>query len=518
MFIALGVIVLVVIVNALTGGDDSFEPVNLPPPAAVMPTATLTPTPTPTPTPTSTPSATPTATPTSTPTATPTPTLAPPGPEHEAWQAAQQGVAVALAAYEAAVGDARPEALAAYEAALEAEAHAYAVLHGLPTPTPRPTPTPTPTPLPPTHTPTPLPTATPTPAPTPTPLPPTPTATATARPTATPTPSLRDYKEFMLELINEARRRAGVPPLDLGDNRAPQVQAESALADCYSGHWGLDGLKPYMRYSLGGGYQSNVENETGPDHCPINAIPHGGIEQVIRDAMNAWLGDPGDRGNILDPFHKKASIGLAWSFQHYAAYQIFEGDYVDYTLLPAIDSNGMLSMAGTLKNGAAFRDLEPSGGNQGGPAGDLTIRIYYDPPPQTLTRGQVAQADCYNYGRFVGEISAPLAEGFDTPFSYVTETYCRDPYGVPADTPPPTAAPPTPTPAPPLRVIGQAMTPSVWAVSEHALAVAADLRSILHLGPGVYTVLVWGSVNGEEAVLISTYSIFYQVPPPETYG
>ena len=47
---------------------------------------------------------------------------------------------------------------------------------------------------------------------------------------------------------------------------------------------------------------------------------------------------------------------------------------------------------------------------------------------------------------------------------------------------------------------------------------AADLRSILDQGPGVYTVLVWGSVDGEEDVLISTYSMFYQVTPPETYG
>ena len=512
----LGVIVLVLIINALTDGDDSFEPVDLPPPAAF--TATATPTPTPPPTPTSTPSATPTATPTATATPTPQPTATPLGPEHETWQAAHDALMAALAAFEAAEGEERPAALAAYEAALEAEAHAYAALHGLPTPTPRPTPTPTPTPLPPTPTPTPLPTATPTPAPTATPLPPTPTPTATPPPTATPTPSLRDYKEVMLELINEARGRAGVPPLALGDNRAPQVQAESALAHCYSGHWGLDGLKPYMRYTLAGGHQSNVENEAGPDHCPINAIPHGGIEQVIRDAMNNWMSEPSDRDNILDPFHRKVSLGLAWNFQHYAAYQHFEGDYVDYTVLPAIDPNGLLSMSGTLKNGAAFRDLEPSGGNQGGPAGDLAIRIYYDPPPQSLTRGQVAQADCYAYGRFVGTLSAPLADGFDTPFSYVTQDYCRDPYGVPVDTPPPTAAPPTPTPAPSLPVIGRLIEPSLWVVTEDTFTVVADLRSVLNLGPGVYTVLVWGSVDGEAEVLISTYSLFYQVTPPETYG
>ena len=521
-FIFLFVIVLAVIINALTNGEESFDPIDGPAPVAVMPTATLTPTAMPTETPTPAPTATPTSVPTETPTPTPTPapTPTPPGPEYEAWRTAEEAVATALPAYESAEGEERAAALAAYEAALAAEAHAYAVLHGLPTPTPRPPPTPTATPRP---TPTPSPTATPPPTatPTPTPIPTaTPTATATPRPTATPTPTLLDYKEFMLGLINEARGRAGAPPVALGDNRAPQVQAESALADCFRGHWGLDGLKPYMRYTLAGGYQSNVENEAGHDYCPPNALPHRGIEQLIRDAMAAWMEGPADRENILDPLHRKVSIGLAWDFYHYAAYQHFEGDYVEYNLLPAVNANGVFSMAGTLKNGAAFRELEPSGGNSGGPGDDLTIQIYYDPPPRTLTRGQLLQGHCYDYGTFLGTLSAPLAEGFATPYSYLTQTYCRDPYRVPADTPPATSATqrPTPTPAPPLRVIGQVITPLLWAVTEQTFTVAADLRSVLNHGPGVYTVLVWGSVDGEEDVLISTYSIFYQVTPPEIYG
>ena len=160
-----------------------------------------------------------------------------------------------------------------YDDALAVETQAYAEWQGLDTPTPRPPtatpspgpPTATPTPAPPTATPTPtplptaiatpLPTATPTPLPTATPTP-LPTASSTPRPTSTPPPTLRQYKEYMVELINEARAEAGVPAVTLGDNRAPQIQAESSLENCFSGHWGLDGLKPYMRYSLAGGYQS----------------------------------------------------------------------------------------------------------------------------------------------------------------------------------------------------------------------------------------------------------------------
>ena len=69
----------------------------------------------------------------------------------------------------------------------------------------------------------------------------------------------------MLELINGERTRAGVNSITLGANIAAQLHAESALQNCTSGHWGVDGLKPYMRYSLAGGYQSNGENGSGLD-------------------------------------------------------------------------------------------------------------------------------------------------------------------------------------------------------------------------------------------------------------
>ncbi len=153
------------------------------------------------------------------------------------------------------------------------------------TPTPRPgetasllsTSTPTPIPLPrirvsPLHTPTPTPSSLPrvvvVPLPTPTPTA-THTPTPTPSPTPVPPPDQRHYayKVYMLELINEERAKAGVQPVTLGDNIAAQLHAESSLANCFSSHWGVDGLKPYMRYSLAGGYQSNGENGSGLDYC-----------------------------------------------------------------------------------------------------------------------------------------------------------------------------------------------------------------------------------------------------------
>ena len=140
-----------------------------------------------------------------------------------------------------------------------------------PTSTPRPTTSALPTRTPrPTHTPslTTTPRPTPTLGPTSTPRP-TPTPTSTPLPTPTPTPlpppdqRHYEYKLYMLELINEERENAGVGPVTMGNNFAAQLHAENALDACFGSHWGVDGLKPYMRYSLAGGYQSNGENGSG---------------------------------------------------------------------------------------------------------------------------------------------------------------------------------------------------------------------------------------------------------------
>ena len=50
------------------------------------------------------------------------------------------------------------------------------------------------------------------------------------------------------------------------------------------------------------------------------------------------------------------------------------------------------------------------------------------------------------------------------------------------------------------------------------LSVRADLSRVIAVyGPGVYSVLVWGRIGGEAAVL-SEYSIFHGIDPPGAYA
>ena len=345
---------------------------------------------------------------------------------------------------------------------------------------------------------------------------------ATVGPATTLPPHQRhiEEKDYMLALIDSERRKAGVNPVVLGINNAAQLHAESSLSDCVSSHWGADGLKPYMRYSLAGGYQSNGENGRGSDYC-IKASdryrPMSSIQAEIREAMAGWMESPGHRRNILDPSHMKVNIGIAWDRYNVKMFQHFEGDYVEYQQLPEIDG-GVLKLSGRTRNGAHL-----------GSRRDLGVQIYYDPPPAPLTQGQVARTYCYDNGLQVASLRERLTGGSYWPEDRFTTTYspCPDPADVPAD------APPARSHSDANRLWQEAYNRSrlttesaitvpwidatEFRVNGGAFDVEADISQVLSKHrEGVYSIAVWGLIDGQDTV-ISEYSIFHGVTPPDTY-
>ena len=352
----------------------------------------------------------------------------------------------------------------------------------------------------------------------------TPTRLPTPAPTPTPVaPELRhlDGKRYMLDLINAARANAGLNPVVLGDNIAAQLHAETSLANCVASHWGIDGLKPYMRYSLAGGYQSNGENGSGSDYCVRAAdgyMAEGSIKARVDAAMDGWMDSAGHRRTILTPQYQKVNIGIAYNRYNTVMYQHFEGDYVEYDKMPSID-NGILSLSGTTKNGVRFRSKS-----------DLDVDIYYDPPPHELTRGQVSRTYCYDNGRVLAALREPLSDGSYWTTDDFTQTYdpCPNPYDVADDAPPARSAREanrlwdeafarSQTSAP-QTITAPWITASEWTARGETFAVRANLGDLLRKhGSGVYSVAVWGIIDGADAV-ISEYSIFHGITPPDTYS
>ena len=340
-------------------------------------------------------------------------------------------------------------------------------------------------------------------------------------------PSLRNQaeKRHMLELINQARVRNGVPPVVMGNNNVAQIQADNLLRDCVLSHWGTDGLKPYMRYSLTGGYQANAENALTHNECGLadtwlqwNDEPM----QMVSDAVDGWLESPGHRETMLSPSYRKVNIGLAWDRNTFKAVQHFEGDYVELTKLPTI-RDGELTLEGRLEEKYEFDGLHP-----------LMAVVIYDPKPRNLTQGQLAQTSCYSHGEVVAMVIPPsplLRAGYE-----YTDTMegpqCTDPYRTGSGVERPETRLEMDRAWSESKERSERMRETEvsvrvvkaldFEVTGREFWLAADLEDLLdEHGPGVYTVALLAELEGTgvgELQVISEYSIFHQVRAPGTYS
>lgn len=341
-------------------------------------------------------------------------------------------------------------------------------------------------------------------------------------------PRLRNVaeKRHMLELINDARNRSGVPPVVMGTNNVAQIQADQLLDDCVSSHWGTDGLKPYMRYSLAGGFQVNGENFSGHGECGLaDTLLHWTDDpmEMVADSVEGLLNSPGHRETMLSPEYRKVNIGLAWDRNVFKVVQHFEGDYVEFEVLPVIE-DGMLELEGRLTPGHAFTGQVP-----------LLAMIAYDPAPERLSAGQLARTYCYGHGEVVGAFIPPsrlLRDEFEFTHAF-EEAECIDPYDIGR-----TAAEPE-SQAESIRMFEESKARSeqtreteltlVFRKAEEMTAegrefsIRADMTGLLdEHGPGVYTVALIaeleGISGGEPDTVISEHSIFHEVRAPTGYG
>ena len=350
-----------------------------------------------------------------------------------------------------------------------------------------------------------------------------------SRSTQPATPHLRfqDEKQFMLGLINEERRKAGVPEVSLGDNNAAQIQVESAIRDCVSGHWGTDGLGPPMRYSLAGGHQSNRENASGYNYClsPEEKPRYRAIqslEEELRRHMDGYVGSPGHNDNILDPWHRKVNLGLAWDTHQMWSVQHFEGEYVSCSVPPTIEGT-------TLNVSCSAKEVLPARG--------LAQLVVYDPPPHALTRGQISRSYSYKAGRPVALLRQKARPGYQYLVDEALRTYRSG--CTPYDVDPSLQPPSSPEEARILYTSAKLCIRQIelitvpWLDGEETIGgptitLSHDIGSVLEEhGDGVYTLFVWGCsvadsrgdpCQDDNSMVILEQSIFYGTGPPGTYS
>ena len=227
-----------------------------------------------------------------------------------------------------------------------------------------------------------------------------------------------------------------------------------------------------------------------------------------KDSVVNWMSE-----SALDWKHRKVNIGLAWDEYNTVVVLQYEGDYVEYDRLPTIE-DGVLAMSGTVGNGVVFEEDR-----------DLGVQLFYDPPPRPLTGGQIARAYCADSGVQVAAMREPPSPGSRYTSDDFEKSYrpCPDPYTVQADMPAPTSR----TEARELwetardesRTRGELtvtlpwITAQDWRVNGGAFEVSADVREVIDVhGPGVYRVVLWGTIDGEREV-ISEYALFHEIEP-----
>ena len=284
-------------------------------------------------------------------------------------------------------------------------------------------------------------------------------------------------------------------------------------AACTRGHWGPDGMKPYMRYTLAGGEQYSAENVFAIDFCPDDPdtyVAESTIAQ-IDFAMDLFLNSPGHRQNILNPHHRNVGIGISYRRPTIWFVQLFVGDYIEYETKPTIDS-GMLTLSGQVKNGADI-------------SGRLSMIIYYDRPPKPLTRGQLSRTYCYTNGLPIAGLRPPLEAGSsyteDEATINVNSKQCPDPYDIDPDAPAPMSSQEARSNWQQVRDLSQAkvsraltlpwITAEEWTTHGNNFTLTVDISRLIDThGDGVYTIMFWGEINRQRAP-ISEYSIF--IPP-----
>ena len=320
------------------------------------------------------------------------------------------------------------------------------------------------------------------------------------------------YADYMLHLINIERRKAGVDSVVLGTNRAAQMHANMMVKFCYTAHWGVDGLKPYMRYSLTGGYQTNAENVGAYQACYLDTVANGmatsrgSIALAVHKFVIDFMSSTGHKATMLDKWNKKVNIGLAWDAHNITCSNQFEGDYVHFSKIPAIE-DGHLSMIGRTRKEIVA--LDPP---------IFIALVTYDPPPHLLTIGQLDRTRSYSDGKIIGYIAPPNVGSI----TGVTQGICLSPYDLPEDTvvaessaDVDTITRHLPLVCPEEVVTAPTLRADEWATGNDSFAIDADISSLLSKwGDGVYTVIL---VHAQGGVEFSKYSIFYGVEPPAGY-
>ena len=209
-------------------------------------------------------------------------------------------------------------------------------------------------------------------------------------------------KLVLLELINKHRKKHHKQPveLDIHACRSANKTAQDAALNKYMGHWDSQGKKPYHRYALDGGDAHVSENASGVESTDFFKQDIDEMISLMKENHMLMYNErpplDGHRLNILDPYHNKLGLGVAYDGSSFCYYEEFINDYLTKSSTEL--QNGEVNMLFTI----------PDQFNLVG------ISISYDKPFEPMTRKELNTKTSY------------LDEGETNIFIWDDEVMCKD--------------------------------------------------------------------------------------------
>jgi uncharacterized protein YkwD len=198
--------------------------------------------------------------------------------------------------------------------------------------------------------------------------------------------------DYALSLINLDRSSRGLLNVSLSSIDSGQVHADNMFRNGFFSHWGTDGSKPYMRYTLAGGKGAVTENIAaylqGSPSDPKIALKDLEFNMMYDDSASNW----GHRDNILNSFHNEVSIGISHDSNRLYFIEDFIDDYVDWSTFTV--TQNQVTLIGSLSKQVSLSQ----------------VNVFYDSLPMNLTAHQLDNSPydgSYTQGTFTGMALPP---------------------------------------------------------------------------------------------------------------
>lgn len=192
-------------------------------------------------------------------------------------------------------------------------------------------------------------------------------------------------RAYVLDLINRDRARYDLPPvaLDLHASAMGDEYCRTQIRNGTTGHFTIDGIPPYARYSFAGGNDAVRENAAAWS-APYAFNERALVEMAGRsqDAMMAEMPpNDGHKKTVLDPHATHVGIGLAWEGGEFRLVQEFVRRYIDWTRPLPRDAH--LHQRVTM-SGRALRGTRVD-----------SITVHHEPLPRPMTARAASAIDTY---------------------------------------------------------------------------------------------------------------------------